>query len=339
VTYVFVFLGEFGYELLNWQGVVQKFLRLRPRARVICASRGHVAALYPGTTYVDIGDVSGFKNSVALGYSGVVEGDLVPWSRANMAFDAQLRRELRVAILARLRARHGWRVAGMLLRGARFIFSSSRTVLADCTFGADPRLFGSVPGEGSIYDALDLRNNLYAPVSAEPDAVARLQARVGVDLAQPFALVQSRRRETPQRSAATVDERALIEALASRIPVVLLNFDTGRAKDSYSCFPDIGGAHTVTVSGFDEQAALISAATDCVFISEGDFGSHIYVPPMLGRDVISIAPRDVYELGTTPISFWNRNVFRFGGQIEPIVAQDLDFESLAARLAPATHAA
>ncbi len=25
MTYIFVFLGEFGYEILNWQGVVRRF--------------------------------------------------------------------------------------------------------------------------------------------------------------------------------------------------------------------------------------------------------------------------------------------------------------------------
>jgi hypothetical protein len=337
VTYVFVFVGEFGYEVLNWQGVVQKFLRLRPKARVICASRGQVAALYPGATYVDIGDVPRFRASVARGYYAVLENDVAPASEANVALDDELRRDLRAAILARMRERHGWRVTAMVLRGTRFVFSSSKSVLEDCVFGADRRLFGSVPGEGNIYDALDLRNNLYGRVVGSAGARERLQERIDFDLSQSFVLVQSRRRETHQRSIATVDEDGLVSALAAKLPVVQVNFQTGRAKDSYSRFPDGRGAHTITVSDFDEQAALITAASHCVFISEGDFGSHIYVPPILGRDVVSVAPRDVYALGTTPISFWNRNVFRFGGQIEPIVAEDLDRDALAARFEKAAH--
>ena len=57
MTYVFVFVGEFGYELLNWQGVIRKFRRLNPNVRVICASRGNVQPLYENAEYVDISDV------------------------------------------------------------------------------------------------------------------------------------------------------------------------------------------------------------------------------------------------------------------------------------------
>jgi hypothetical protein len=31
----------------------------------------------------------------------------------------------------------------------------------------------------------------------------------------------------------------------------------------------------------------------------------------------------VYDLGTTPIEFWNKDVFQFGGQISPVVGEDL----------------
>ena len=64
---------------------------------------------------------------------------------------------------------------------------------------------------------------------------------------------------------------------------------------------------------------------------KGDFGSHIYVPPFMGKDVFAIAPRSVYQLdtlpgvrwSTTPIEFWNRKVFRFGGQIFAKISEDV----------------
>ena len=43
---------------------------------------------------------------------------------------------------------------------------------------------------------------------------------------------------------------------------------------------------------------------------------------MMAKDVTALAPRSVYELESSPIEFWNRNVFRFGGQIMPITPEE-----------------
>lgn len=68
---------------------------------------------------------------------------------------------------------------------------------------------------------------------------------------------------------------------------------------------------------------LIHFAQQCLFFTEGDWGSHIYVPPFLGKDVIAIAPRSVYAVGSTPLDHWNPNDFRFGGQVIPYVAEEV----------------
>jgi hypothetical protein len=107
----------------------------------------------------------------------------------------------------------------------------------------------------------------------------------------------------------------LIDALARNGKVVLLSFSTGRKFDSYSHFDRSLHCVHFDARSFVEQACLIHFAKRCLFFTEGDFGSHVYVPPFMGRDVVAIAPRSVYELGTTPIEFWNRNVFSFGGRI------------------------
>lgn len=61
----------------------------------------------------------------------------------------------------------------------------------------------------------------------------------------------------------------------------------------------------------------------CVFLTEGDFGSHIHIPPFMGHDVVAIAPQSLYDFESTPIEFWNGSVFRFGGQTRPAVAEDV----------------
>lgn len=333
MTVVFVFLGEFGYELLNWHGVVQKYRRLHPGADIVCASRGHVGSLYPGCEYVDIGEVARFRESVASGYAGLQAEDEHPASEQNRAFDRLLRRDLRAFVLGELRIRRGWKLAARRLRGLRFVFSSERTVLGECTFGADPVLFGNVPGEGNIYDALDLTNSFFARIQPDERALSALKERDDLPRDEPYVLVQTRKRGIRQWSTATIDERGIVSALARHAAVVALDFATTRANDSYSDFESLGDVQRIRPRNFDEQACLITRAHACVFMTEGDFGSHIYVPPFLGRDVWAVAPASVYEIGTTPIGFWNRNVFRFGGRIRPLVAEEVDVEELARRLA------
>jgi len=330
VTYVFVFLGEFGYELLNWQGVVRKFRRLNPNVSVVAVSRGGVAPLYEGADYVDLADVPEFRASVATGYWALREGDDVLASEANLAHEQKLRDAIKGHVNTVMRERHGRRWDARRLRGVKWVWSSERTELGDTTFGADRLIFGSVPAEGDIYYLLDLANNMYAPIEPDLGARAGLEERLGWSLDEPYVLVQTRRRDIRTRSDARVDEAAIVAALAKRMQVVLLDFSSGRAGDSYSKLEESAGARRASVTGFPEQSCLIAAARHCVFLTEGDYGSHIYVPPLLGKDVWSVAPRDVYELGTTPIDHWNLHVFaRSGGQIHPVVAEDTDPEELA----------
>ena len=60
----------------------------------------------------------------------------------------------------------------------------------------------------------------------------------------------------------------------------------------------------------------------CGHIAETYFRSHLYLPPMMGKDVHIIAPQDVWNLHSAPYQFWNKNIFKFGGQIIPHVLED-----------------
>jgi hypothetical protein len=316
VTYVFVFLGEFGYELFNWQGVVRKAREQLPHERVICASRGLVAPLYDDAEYVDIGDVEAFRKSVASAYFAILPDLSAFGDRRARQFDRRLRRELEREI----RRRAGLTSHG-LRRDVRFVFSSDTTQLGGCRFGARWDDFGAAAG---IYESLDLSNNRYARVEAVLGCRGALEERLGLSLDDRFVLVQSRYRDIAVRSQAKIASSEIVRTLAERFPVVYVEFASGRARDSYSSSSDLPGVRRIAVDGFPEQSCLIHFASRCVFLTEGDFGSHIYVPPFLGRDVIAIAPADVYTIGTTPLAFWNESVFRFGGQILPVVAETLE---------------
>ena len=313
MTWVFVFLGEFGYELLNWQGVVRRFSRtLPPGERIVCASRAQLHPLYEtADCYVDISHVPEFEGSVASGYFALDPARLAPHAPRNVLYDRRLRRAIRRCVEEQVTE-----------RPLRFVFSSTRTDLRGCRFGASRVRWGRDPFEGDIYERLNLANNEFAQIEPDESSRREVEDALGLDLDQPFVLCQSRDREIVRRSTDQVPKARLIEELASRVPVVLLSFDTGRALDSYSSFDDIGDCHRFAARTFGPQSVLVSHARRCVFFTEGDFGSHIYVPPFLGRDVHVVAPRALYDVGTTPIDFWNEHVFRFGGQIVPLRAEE-----------------
>ena len=295
---------------------------------MVCASRGGVGALYPGTEYVDIGRVPLFRDSIASGYFAVRSDESLPHgAEENITYDLELRNALRTAIEQTLRDRQ--RLVGRL-RAARlrYVFSSERTQIGSCRFGADRILFGSSPHEGDIYDRLDLANNVYACVDHDETTRPGIESRLGMSLDEPYVLMQTRMRKIWRRSTAAIDQDPIVEALRRRFRVVLLEFGEIRRADSFSAFDAIGGATRVAVQGFAEQSCLVHHARANIFLTEGDFGSHIYVPPFLGRDVVAVSPRDVYELGTTPIDFWNEDVFRFGGKIRPLAAEDIDTAAL-----------
>lgn len=204
----------------------------------------------------------------------------------------------------------------------RFIFSSDRTELNGCIFGVrqsphDP--------EYDIYERLDLDNNIYKKIEPDFSIGETVEKKLGWDLKEPFILCQTRKRSgrIPQGSKDTIPEEKLIKALAREIRVVLLSFTTGRKLDSHSEFKDIPGAYLYPCRSFIEQLLLIYSARHSIFFTEGDFGSHIYLPPFLGRDVTAIAPWTVYQLGTTPVDFWNQDVFRFGGRIIPRISEEI----------------
>lgn len=345
MVYVFVFLGEFGYELMNWHGVVRKFAAtIGSEDRIVCCSRANLYPLYEmADEFVDISAVPLFRQSRASGYSAIFTAaavdrrqirsyGLLNWLRLRLRtyllvawLPVQLQRYI-IAHSKILRDRDlaWWLRAGISKSNPRciFIFSTPTTRLHGCTFGYETV-------ENDIYDNLNIANNSYRKI--EPDLSMRqeFEAQLGWSLEEPFVLVQGRKRDASTRQPSTdtlagmVAEEALISTLGGRIKTVLLSFDTGRWLDSYSTFTNQTNTYAYRCRTFPEQACLIHFAQQCLFLTEGDFGSHIYVPPFLGKDVIALAPRSVYALGTTPVDFWNKHVFQFGGQVVPKVAEEV----------------
>ena len=319
MVYVFTFLGEFGYELFNWQGVIRKFAAsIDPSDAIVCCSRARVYPLYEhADLYVDISEAPLLKRSRACCYSATI-GAGAPGRRVNRAFDAALRASLRSFVTTRIGAlKPEWISSGD--RQLVFVFSSKKTSVRGFVFGCDP---DRIEAEADIGEGLAVENNLYARIAPDLTVRPEVERRAGFDLSEPYILVQTRQRRVGPTSA-PVPAAQVIRALSPQMRVVRLSFETGRLLDSFSRFDGDQDCVDYAARSFPEQACLIHFAARCVFLTEGDFGSHTYVPPFMGKDVVAVAPRSVYTPWRDAIDFWNRAVFRFGGQLIPHVAEEL----------------
>lgn len=328
MIYVFIFLGEFGYELLNWQGVVRKFSKIVNREdKIICCSRSGLNAFYEcANLYIDISELPLFLNSVANGYKGVnPEINLIKFHELVMQKKKR----------AEIHSLKSWRytysnhkqiknyVRQYLIKNKcigekiKFIFSDEFHYLKGLKFGR------TIGDSGNIYAKLDLNNNLYKKIEANNEYVKVVEEKLGLQADEKFILCQLGNRKIVNKSKTTIGAENIINEIANKNKVVVLNFDTGRNYDSVSAFSGSENVILYRCDSFFEQSVLIKKALNCVFFTEGDFRSHNYVPPFMGKDVYSIASKTVYELPTTPIEFWNKNVFTFGGQIIPVISERL----------------
>jgi hypothetical protein len=319
VVFVFTFLGEFGYELLNWQGVIRRFAAtLGPSDAIVCCSRGNVRALYEkADLYIDIADAPLFWRSRACCYGATI-GVGAPGRLFNRVFDAVLRASLRAFLTRRIdEIRPDWRGPGD--RQLVFVFSSHKTDIGGTTFGCDPE---RIEDDADIGRRLDVKGNRYERIRADLAARPDVERRLGFDLSEPYVLVQSRSRRVGPQTAA-VPKNDVISALTERARVVLISFRTGRAFDSSSRFDASLRCIHAAARGFPEQSCLIHFASHCVFFTEGDLGSHTFVPPLLGKDVTVIAPQMIHTWWRDEIDLWNEHVFRFGGQLLPRMSEEV----------------
>jgi len=332
-TYVFAFLGEFGYELLNWQGVVRKLgPQLPPSSDVVVGGRRGLEPFYRSASqYVDISALPPFVESVAAAYFALPPTETkrrAPPTIDELAFDERLRGDIARYVVERIDRPD---------RRLRFVFSSSLTPLGSCLFGVDRAFYAGDRPPGAIYKPRGIvENNVYERIRSEPAARADVETQLGWSLDEPYVLVQTRRRAIGPQSGGGVDESVLVAELAKRVRTITLSFATGRRLDSGSSIASPGEAIEFRAQSFREQAALIEHARACVFFTEGDLGSHTYLPPLMGRDVYVVASQGVFDRPSAPLDFWNRSIFRVGGQMIPWVAERVLASPEAARAAAAS---
>lgn len=307
MIYAFCFLGEFGYELFNWQGLVRKFaLNRNPDDKIVVCGRKGLDIWYENADlFVDISLEQVYRGSIASMYTAHRDDDY-PYD-----FEDELKASLDEFITTKISERYGKD------ENIRFIFSCDKNMIDDIKFGPWEETL-------SIYEGNGYTQNKYKKISPNLMKVKKgIEDKLGFSLDQPYILVQKRTREIVIRSKSYIEETPILDALGTIAPVILLDFDTGRLNDSKSKFSNDLDINFYKCDSAHDQAVLIANADACVFLTEGDFGSHIYIPPFMGKDVFAIAPRDIYEIGTTPIDFWNKKIFCFGGQIIPYESEAL----------------
>lgn len=316
--YVFIFLGEFGYELLNWQGVVRKFSKYLPSSsEIICAGRKDLDLLYEkASSYINISEFPLFKKSIAAAYFALPPDQVSrgsPFTFREIFFDIKLRQQLKKYLIQKLNHPK---------RKIKFIFSSQVTRFPWCTFGVD-RMYYAGDGLGKIYSSLDLDNNIYCQIRPDLSRKEEIVKKIDFKLEKPYVLIQLRKRLIGPKSGDKIPEDQLINELACHTQCIILDFRTGRMMDSSSYTNSMRGTMVYNTKSFRDQSCLIAFARKCIFFTEGDLGSHTYLPPLLGRDVYIIASKEVFSRPSAPIDFWNKKVFRFGGKMIPIVSETL----------------
>jgi hypothetical protein len=319
--YVFVFTGEFGYELFNWHAKIRKFSDLNPGAQIVTASTSATRTLYQDfSRFFPLDELKFFRNAIADTYFlrrlGFKRDDLLD------VFVAKIRRfQIKRHILKLLGPEVG--EASNL-----FVFSDKSKRISGLQFGSrrwTPRIiFFRKRNFQDIYDALPADENQYNLLRVDEDISLRMKNKlISLGVTSPFLLVQSADRKNflkNRRNEIALD--ALFEQFCGRLPTVQMNFSQVRSADTQSNL-EVSGTR-IFCNSLEEQVALIRLAAICVFFSSGDFRSLHYVPPFCGVNVYSVTSSSV--ISNSAIAKWNTEVFNLGGKIIPITAEALIFD-------------
>ncbi len=316
MKYVFTFIGEFGYEMMNWQGTIRKWAldNKKEGDEIIVCSRKDLDIMYELTDYYfDISNLESMQNVVADCYWSYVfvdgTGPELPRKQWKIKRKGEHIDKIKNEVKELLRDTLKNDVV-------KWIWSCDYQEMDGCLFGLRQ------PGgsQGGIYNTsqnqLDINNNVYKKLQVS-DNIKQIRKNIenelGFSLSEEYILCQTGFRKGYEHSKVRIDHEKIINELNKECRVVLMDFNTNRMHDSYSKFDT--NYETIKINSIKEQALLIEHAKRCVFFSEGVLRSHTYLPPMFGKDVEIIAPKDIFLKHDAPLDYWNKNVFKFGGQM------------------------
>lgn len=314
-TLVFVFTGEFGYELLNWHARIRKFVSNNPDVDYIVCSTKAVKALYPESyRFIELDSLYLFKNGIADTYfvrrMGFKKDDL---------FDTL------IAILRRLQIkRYVKQKITLKSSEIKFIFSDQYNVINNQKFGATrwaPRFFIFRKRRfDSIYDSLPYEENEYQKLTPSSEAIEWAKNSLkNLGVTQNFIVLQTAdRRHFLKKRRLQPKSSHLIEHLRENLPIVEIEFLSIRITDTLSVSDN---RQVIHCENLDSQIAIISMAKFAIFFSDGDFRSLNYVPPFAGKNVYSINSSSI--VSNSAINLWNEKVFKFGGSCIPLTLESI----------------
>jgi len=310
MNYVFTYIGEFGYELFNWQGAIRKWSKYykNPEDKIIICARSGLQSVYEfADHYLEISHIDSYANSIGGAYTSICKPC---YENENFKVKCcengtyKIENDVKDFVKSSLPYKHDT---------YNWVMSSDDNIINGIKFGKVGQGYLGHGIYNCSHNKLDLNNNEFIKLSSNTQKTIN----------EPYILCQTAWRTHVQRSKVKIDYSRILSKLQTLgIKIVLLDFDTGKKDDSYSQFDD-ERFEIVSCNNFDEQTSLIQNAQACIFFTEGDFRSHLYVPPFVGKDVIIISPHDILSMDSAPIDFWNSNVFKFGGQMLPITYEEL----------------
>tara|TARA_R110000744_G_scaffold296672_1_gene406567 strand:+ start:2914 stop:3942 length:1029 start_codon:yes stop_codon:yes gene_type:complete len=321
MTYVFIFTGEFGYELLNWNGVIRKWCQKNKKEDdtiVICSRNGMELIYEMADYYIDLSEIDSYNNCIADCYWSIIKDENNKIIRHH-----QYQQDVFSAVQQSIEE------SGFI--NIRYIYTPNPDqvdYMDGCTFGT-----GGIYGPERLpYGRLDVNNNVYKKFTSDLSDQKEIEKAINFSLDQPYILCQSAVGTQQKRDKTILEVDDFIKSISAKIPVICLGFDTGKSEDSKSSFNNLNSANIYhcNASTLREQSCLIEKSKHCVFFTEGDFRSIMYVPPFFGKSITAVASKAIFdptptdivsvEPGKTnaPLDFWNQHVWNFGGKIIPL---------------------
>ncbi len=319
-VHVFVFFGEFGYELLNWQGRVNKFYKTLPKDEIIvCAGRKGLDVLYPSSSYYyDLTQLDFHKTSHACIFWMIPKhcnGTRGEDCTCNVCEEGRqlIESTLTSEIIKTLSLSSD--------TSLKFIYSDKNNNLNNIGFGkAYGRIYNGFPYQDNLYTKLVSNSNIFEFL---------VKNKINNVDGNDYVLCQSGYRPS---HGDVINENTIllytkfIDTLLKRTNVIFIDFETGMVDDSKSSGYELNSKinqnlpykfHRVNCSGLQEQILLVENSKFCMFFTLGDLRSHTYIPPFAGKDVKVIHSDDVNnKAGVGAVNYWNTNVFLFGGKME-----------------------
>ena len=311
-TYVFIFLGEFGYELLDWQGKIRYLKKCNPEMQLNVASR--ISCRY---LYNDLGQFFPLDSSVIYINSKADSYFARPPHQENslvggLIFSLRIHRSIKTLIHNTLPNTN-----------IQLVFSDRVTFLEEIQFGANIILHGQNLKTDSyatgIYETVTVNcNDLQIP---------HYQYDRPKIIESDYILFMKAERSSHNKDLEKINVEDFLESITTTpITKILMEYKSDRSFDGrgsidFNRLPD--SIIYRSVETLAQQIELIQHSKYCVFFTQGDLRSHTYLPPLIGKDVYVVSSNQVANFSY--IEHWNEYVFNFGGKIKMIGPKKEDF--------------